>query len=60
MGNASRHRGVRGAGSRPTLRSDGRWEAKLDLGIVDGKRRRKTSYGKARTEAQEKLARALY
>src|SRR2546423_4251166 len=55
-----RQRGVRGAGSTPTRRSDGRWEAKLDLGIVDGRRQRKTFYGKTRKEAQEKLNKALY
>jgi integrase len=36
-------------------RSDGRWCAVLDLGYVQGKRRRKVAYGKTRKEAGEKL-----
>lgn len=59
-GQTKQLRGVRGAGSTPTRRSDGRWEAKLDLGVVAGKRARKTFYGKTRREAQEKLHKALY
>src|SRR5918997_950303 len=55
---ARRQRGVRGSGSGPTLRADGRWEAKLDLGIIDGKRVRKTVYGKTAKEAQAKLDKA--
>ena len=40
-------------------RTDGRWAATLDLGYTDGKRRRKTFYGKTRREAQEQLTAAL-
>ena len=40
-------------------RPDGRWEAVVDLGWQDGKRRRKYLYGRTRREAAEKLARAL-
>ena len=36
-------------------RPDGLWEARLDLGVVDGNRRSKTVYGKTRREATEKL-----
>jgi len=39
-------------------RADGRWEAKVDLGLVNGKRVRKSIYGRTRREVQEKLARA--
>lgn len=38
-------------------REDGRWEAKIDLGRVNGKRVRKSIYGRTRREVQEKLAR---
>ncbi len=34
-------------------RSDGRWMAQIDLGYVDGKRKRKTVYGKTRKEVAE-------
>jgi integrase len=40
-------------------RPDGRWEAVVDLGWQDGKRRRKYLYGRTRREVAEKLARAL-
>src|SRR5262245_48036598 len=36
-------------------RKDGRWEGRVDLGIVDGKRRRKTIYGKTEKEVLKKL-----
>lgn len=36
-------------------RPDGRWEATIDLGVVDGKRRRKYLYGKTRREVARKL-----
>ena len=36
-------------------RADGRWEGSIDLGWVDGKRRRKFVYGATRTEVVEKL-----
>lgn len=38
-------------------RSDGRWVATEDLGWVNGKRKRKSVYGKTRREVAEKLAR---
>jgi integrase len=37
-------------------RSDGRWVAELDLGIVDGKRKRPRRYCKTKREAQQALA----
>src|SRR5262245_9934039 len=36
-------------------RPDGRWCATLDLGLVDGKRKRKYLYGDTRREVVEKL-----
>jgi integrase len=36
-------------------RKDGLWVGEIDLGIIDGKRRRKTVYGKTKKEATEKL-----
>lgn len=36
-------------------RADGMWCASVDLGIVNGKRRRKVIYGKTRKEVSEKL-----
>ncbi len=36
-------------------RPDGRWEARLDLGYLDGKRRRKSVYGRTRKEVADKL-----
>lgn len=44
----------RGEGSI-TRRTDGRWEARLDLGYVDGKRRYKALYGRTRKEVAEML-----
>ena len=52
-----RHRG-HGEGTI-VQRSDGRWEAKIDLGYVNGKRTRKSFYGKTRKEVAAKLAKAL-
>ena len=49
----------RGEGSI-TKRSDGRWMAQADLGWQDGKRRRKTFYGRTKREVQEKLRDALH
>jgi integrase len=40
-------------------RKDGRWVSSLNLGIVNGKRRRKDFYGDTRKEVQEQLTRAL-
>jgi integrase len=50
---AQRRRG-RGEGSIHE-RPDGRWCASIDLGIVDGKRKRKYIYGATRKEVVEKL-----
>jgi len=38
-------------------RADGRWEGKLDLGYVGGKRRRKSVYGRTRKDVVAKLRR---
>ena len=40
-------------------RRDGRWAATVNLGWQDGKRKRKTFYGRSRREVQEKLSTAL-
>ncbi|MVN86861.1 tyrosine-type recombinase/integrase [Deinococcus sp. HMF7620] len=37
-------------------RSDGKWAAEIELGIIDGKRRRLTRYAKTEREAEQKLA----
>src|SRR5690242_15244085 len=55
---AKHQRGVRGNGLEPRQRPDGRWETRLDLGIVNGKRQRKSFYGKTRKEVQAKLNQA--
>jgi integrase len=47
----------RGEGSI-TQRADGRWMARLDLGWQNGKRRRKTIYGKTRRAVHDALNRA--
>ena len=49
----------RGEGSI-TKRSDGRWMARVDLGWQDGKRCRKTLYGRNRREVQDKLRETLH
>ncbi len=46
----------RGDGSIGKARPDGRIPATLDLGTVNGKRKRQTVYGKTRAEAGRKLA----
>lgn len=49
----------RSAGEGAVLkRPDGRWEAKLDLGLVNGRRSRRSFYGTTRIEAVEKLRKA--
>jgi integrase len=53
-----RRRGRRGRGS-VFQRADGRWVGDLDLGIVNGKRRRKRVYGRTAAEATEKLETAI-
>lgn len=40
-------------------RRDGRWEARVDLGWLDGKRIRRTLYGATRAEVADKLRKAL-
>lgn len=47
-----------GEGSITQL-EDGRWQARVDLGIVEGKRKRKALYGKTRKEVADKLKKAL-
>ena len=44
----------RGEGS-VTRRADGRWMARVDLGWQDGKRCRKTLYGRTKRDVQDKL-----
>lgn len=41
-------------------RLDGRWAAQLDLGWVEGRRSRRTFYGKTRAEVQRKLLNAAH
>jgi integrase len=41
-------------------RSDGRWEARIDLGYQGGKRRRKAFYGNTRREVSDQLKAALH
>src|SRR6266508_3085531 len=38
---------------------DGRWQARVDLGYINGKRVRKAYFGKTRVEAARKLNQAL-
>jgi integrase len=45
----------RGYGAIYQRASDGLWVANLDLGIVSGQRRRKTFYGRTRSEVRDKL-----
>ena len=49
----------RGEGSI-TRRADGRWMARVDLGWQDGKRCRKTLYGRTKREVQDKLREMLH
>jgi integrase len=42
----------KGEGAIYQRASDGRWVAVLDLGYSDGKRQRKTLYGKTRREVE--------
>lgn len=48
----------KGEGSITRL-ADGRWQARIDLGFVGGKRKRKAFYAKTRREVVEKLKKAL-
>lgn len=40
-------------------REDGRWVGSINLGVVNGKRRRKDFYGETRADVQKKLTEAL-
>jgi len=40
-------------------RADGRWCAQVNLGYVDGKRKRKSLYGETRREVQEQMTKVL-
>jgi len=42
-----------------SLRSDGRWQGRIDLGWIEGKRRRKVVYGSTRAEVAKKLTQLL-
>lgn len=57
-GGARGKRRGRGEGSI-RQRADGRWEARIDLGWQDGKRRRKIIYGKTRRAVADQLPKAL-
>lgn len=46
-------------GARPEHKCRGTWVALLDLGVVNGKRRRKAVYGRTRKEAAIKLQQAI-
>lgn len=48
----------RGEGSVYKRASDGLWVGRVDLGVIDGKRRRKVIYAKTQKEAVKKLAAA--
>lgn len=53
---AQGRRNVRGDGSVYQRASDGLWVGMLDLGLVGGKRRRKTVYGRSEREVRRKLS----
>jgi len=44
----------------PYQRADGRWTAQVSLGIVNGKRARKTVYGRTAAECRKKLIEVLH
>ena len=54
----NRSRRGQGEGSITQL-ADGRWQARVDLGWVDGKRKRKAIYAKTRVEVSKKLNKSL-
>jgi hypothetical protein len=54
---STRRRG-RGEGSI-AQQADGRWQARVDLGWQNGRRRRKAVYGRTRKEAAAKLTKTL-
>jgi len=37
------------------LRKDGRWKSRISLGVINGKRRSKSFYGKTKEEAESKM-----
>lgn len=41
-------------------RTDGRWEAKINLGYVNGVRMRKSFYGETRREVKDQMTAALH
>ena len=53
---AAKRRRANGEGAVYRPASDGLWVGMLDLGIVDGRRRRKTVYGQTEREALQKLS----
>lgn len=57
-GKTVKRRRGKGEGSITKL-ADGRWQARIDLGYVNGRRKRKAFYGKTRREVVEKLKKAL-
>jgi Tetratricopeptide repeat len=52
---AAKGRRLKGEGSIYQRASDGLWVGMLDLGVVDGRRHRKTVYGQAEREVRQKL-----
>ena len=61
MFNPTNHREQPDAGEGSiTRRADGRWMARVDLGWQDGKRRRKTLYGRTKREVQDRLRETLH
>src|SRR6478672_9130184 len=53
---APKRRRARGEGAIFKRASDGLWVGTLDLGVVDGHRRRKTVYGQSEREVLQKLS----
>ena len=53
---APKRRRARGEGAVYRRASDGLWVGMLDLGVVDGRRRRKTVYGQSEREVLQKLS----
>lgn len=47
------------AGQRPEHRCRGRWCAQVDIGVVEGRRKRKTVYGRTEREARTRLKQVL-
>ena len=53
---APKRRRGRGEGAVYRRASDGLWVGMLDLGVVQGRRRRKTVYGQSEREVLQKLS----